>query len=82
MNSWFVPFVLWWLLIVYRRKEAGAVTIVACFPDHDDLVHRDVAVLPVVIAQVQHARFHFQHFTTQTRRATTVDIDLLPDKPC
>jgi hypothetical protein len=54
--------------------------IVACFPDCDDLVDRDVAVLSVIIAQVQHARFNFQHFTTHARRAAAVNVDLLPDE--
>jgi hypothetical protein len=72
---------LLWLPIVWRRKEAGAVVVVACLPDYDDLTHRDVAVFPVIIAQVQHVSLNLLHFTTQTRRATTVDIDLLPDKP-
>ena len=70
-----------WLLSVRRRDEAGAVVIVTCFPDDDDLLDRDVAILPVVIAQVQHTGFYLQHFTAQTRRPTAVDIDLLPDKP-
>jgi len=71
-----------WLLSVWRRDEAGAMVVIACFPDYDDLVDRDVAVLPVIIAQVQHARFHLQHVTAQTRRTTAVNVDLLPDKPC
>ena len=71
-----------WLLVVGRRDEARAVVIVARFPDGDDLVDRDVAVLPVIIAQVQHARFHLQHLTTHARRAAAVDVDLLPDEPC
>jgi hypothetical protein len=63
-----------------RRDEAGAVTVVVRFPDRDDLIDGDVAVLPFVIAQVQHARFHLQHFTTYARRAAAVEIELLPDK--
>ena len=70
------------LLIVWSGDKAGAVVIVACFPDHNDLVDRDVAILSVVIPQVQHARFYFQHLTTQARRAAAVDVDLLPDKSC
>ena len=55
--------------------------IVARFPDDDDLVYRDVAVLSFIIAQVQHARFNLQHLTTHTRRTIAIDVDLLPDKP-
>ena len=54
--------------------------VVARFPDNDDLVYRDVAALPFIIAQVKHARFHFQHLTTHARRAAAVDVDLLPDE--
>ena len=71
---------LWLLLSVWRRDEAGSMVIVACFPNGDDLVDRDVAVLSVIIAQVQHARFHFQHFTTHARRATAINVKLLPDE--
>ena len=54
--------------------------VVAGFPDGDDLIDRDVAVLSVIVAQVQHARFHFQHVTTHARRAAAVNVDLLPDE--
>jgi len=57
------------------------VGVVTRFPDRDDLVDRDVAILPFIVAQVQHTRFHLQHFTTQARRATAVKVDLLPNKP-
>jgi len=70
------------LLSVWRRKEARSMVVVACFPDDDDLIDGDVTALPIVIAQVQHARFDFQDFTTQARRAAAVNVDLLPDKPC
>lgn len=56
--------------------------IVACFPDYDDLIDRDVALLPVIVAQVQYSGFHFQHLTAQARSATAVNVDLLPDKFC
>lgn len=69
-----------WLLIVWRRDEAGSMVIVTRFPDGDDLVYRDVAVFPVVIAEVQHARFHFQHLTTHARRTAAVNVELLPDE--
>lgn len=46
------------LLIVWRRDEAGAVVVVTCFPDYDDLVDRDITILSFVIAQVQHTRFY------------------------
>jgi len=70
-----------WLLIVWRRDEACFMTVVARFPDGDDLIDRDVAVFSIIIAQVQHAGFHFQHFTTHARRAAAVNVDPLPDKP-
>ena len=63
------------------RNETRGVIIVTCFPDYDDLVDRDVAVLSFIIAQVQHAGFHLQYFTTHARRATAVNVELLPDEP-
>jgi hypothetical protein len=63
------------------RDEACFMGVVAGFPDGDDLVDRDVAVISFIIAQVQHAGFHFQHFTAHARRAAAVNVDLLPDEP-
>ena len=69
------------LFCIQCRNEAGAVAVITCFPDHDDLIHRDVAILSVIITKVRHTRFHLQHFTTQARRTSAKNIDLLPDKP-
>lgn len=69
-----------WLFIIWRRDEAGFMGVVARFPDGDDLIDRDVAVLSVIIAQVQHAGFNFQHVTTHARCTAAVNVDLLPDE--
>ena len=68
-----------WLLIVLWH-EAGAVFVVACFPDHDDLVDRDVALFAVVVAQMQDAHFHLEHLAAQAGSGATVDINSLADE--
>jgi hypothetical protein len=70
-----------WLFCILRRDEAGSMVIISGFPDGDDLVDRDVAVLSVIIVQVQHARFYLQYGTPHARRAAAVNVDLLPDEP-
>ena len=60
--------------------EAGAVFVVARFPDHDDLVYGDIAVFAVVVAQMQDARFYLENFTTQTRSGAAENINLLADQ--
>ena len=68
------------LLVVWRRDEACFMGVVARLPDGDDLIDRDVAALPVIITQLQHAGFNFQHITAHARRAAAVNVDLLPDE--
>jgi hypothetical protein len=41
------------------------VFVVACFPDHDDLVDSDIALFAVVIAQMQDAHLDLEDFTSQ-----------------
>lgn len=69
-----------WLFIVWRWDETCFVAVVSGFPDSDDLVDRDVAVFSIIIAQVQHAGFYFQHVTTHARRTAAVNVELLPDE--
>jgi hypothetical protein len=69
-----------WLLIIGGWHEAGAVFVVARFPDDDDLVDRDVARFAFVVTQMQDAHFHLEDFTTQARTGAAVDINLLADQ--
>jgi hypothetical protein len=68
-----------WLLIVLWH-EAGAVFVIAGFPDDDDLVDGDVALFAIVVAKMQDAHFYFENFTTETRPGAAENIDLLADQ--
>ena len=72
-------FAFLWLLIVLWH-EAGAVFVVARFPDNDDLVDGNIALFAIVVAQMQDAHFHLEDFTTQARSGAAVDINLLADQ--
>ena len=74
----YVPFVA--LLCVVLWHEAGAVFVVACFPDDDDFVDGDIALFAVVIAQMQDAHFYLQNFTTEARSGAAENINLLADQ--
>ena len=54
--------------------------VVARFPDDDDFVDGDVALLAVVVAQMQDAHFYLEHFTSEARSGAAEDIDLLADQ--
>ena len=54
--------------------------VVARFPDHDDLVDGDIALLAIVVAQMQDAHFYFDNFTTEARSGAAEDINLLADQ--
>jgi len=60
--------------------EAGAVFVGARFPDGDDLVDGDIALLAIVVAKMQDAHFHFEYVSTQTRAGAAENIDLLADQ--
>ena len=69
------------LFIVRRRHEPGPVFVITSFPNDNNLVDRDVAAFPIIVAHVKHAHFHLQHFTTQARATAAVNIELLAYKP-
>jgi len=78
-----VPFVLYVPFVALLNilwHEAGAVFVVAGFPDNDDLVDGDIAVFAVVVAQMQDTHFHLEDFTSQARSGAAEDINLLPDQ--
>ena len=83
-RSSFVPFVLYVpfvaLLCVVLWHEAGAVFVVARFPDDDDFVDGDIALFAVVIAQMQDAHLYLENFTTQARSGAAENINLLADQ--
>jgi hypothetical protein len=69
-------FGVWW------GNKPGAVSVIPRFPNHYNLIHRDVATLSIIVAQMQHSHFHFEYFTAQARCATAVDINLPAYKSC
>ena len=73
--------VLLWLSNVWCRDKPCLVLILARFPNHNDLINGYVAVFAIIIAQVQHTHFYFQHFSAQARPATTIDVQLPTYKP-
>ena len=62
------------LLVVRRRHKPSPVLIVPGFPNHHNLIDRNVAMLSISIAQVQYAHFHLDHVTTQARTPTAVNV--------
>ena len=52
-------------IFIGRGHEAGAMVIVASFPDNDYFVDRDVTTLPVSITQMQNTTFNLDYVTTQ-----------------
>lgn len=65
--------VRWW-------HKPGVMVGVASVPHDVDFVDSYITVFAVVVAQVQHARFHLQHFALQTRGTAAINIDLLADQ--
>ena len=55
--------------------------ILSRFPNHNDLINRDIAGFAVRIAKVQDTHFYLQHLTTQARAASAIDIEVLTNKP-
>lgn len=63
----------WW-------HEAGAVFVVASFPDRDDFFDRDVAILTAIVAKMQHTCLYLEYVSSKTRCTAAVKIDFLADE--
>ena len=69
------------LLVIRRRNKSRLMVIVPGFPNHHDLINRNVAGFAVSIAQMQDAHLYLDHITTKARSSTAVNVDPLSDKP-
>jgi len=62
------------------RYEARSMFVVFRFPDHDDLIDRDVTTLTLIVTQMNNTRFDAQNLASQTWRTAAVKVDLLSDE--